>query len=920
LQKLGKYEILAEIGHGAMGVVYKARDPFIGRLVALKTINSNLVDRPDLLERFYQEAQAAGNLQHPNIVTIFELGKEKDTPFIAMEYLDGESLEKALLRQADLPFVLKVGYIVRICQALEYAHKNRVVHRDIKPANIMVNSDGVVKVVDFGIARLVDFSRTHTNTVIGTPIYMAPELFRKNRADERTDIWAAGVTFYELICYQRPFPGDGYDLIRSIVEDDFPSPSSLVAECTPELEAVIRRMLQKQRSSRYRSMEDVLLHLEPIWNRLRSDAAAALAQRAREFYQLGELAKAQDALRRALQIDISNKPVKSLLEKVTAELHPLEKDRAGAEKRPEQQEDREQTRKEIQQRVQQIRFKITRGEFSDAIDLARQTLATLGPDTDVSQLLQAAEMEAVERNKRREKQQQYDALKTVAEEEESRSPDAGPELESKHISPAEIVLSDFPVQPQRPASNPSTLATSLARPTSRRKAAVPRAQSPTSQALNQPEKPLSHAPAAPAFLVLLRKPAVWTLAVLLLSLTSWAAYHFMAKPPNVAEPPLTEKIIAQPEPETKTPSNPGENETRPVGNIQTADIKSKRLNASAGEQKLFDAAMEQARNENWADARDQFQEVINRKGSQNAEAKKQLAAVERALEFQNKVQEAIHEGAYRTAKTQLDSSQQWPKTHDTLLKEMHAAEQHELETIRSNAQAAESKSDIAAIQHTQDELHGFQGRVVEPSLVQASHDLDKTLSETFAKAQEKAGDKAAFDAAVAHYEQAVQKKDVGLLNHQVHDEFQKIANGSGIFKVNAQLYLTTTIPNMVQSLMLGATKVILPPFSCGGSQSSSTASTLAGGVSCALLDAPLEWLGNPTVDFPDVPDSKLPYTLALWIIVDPNGNVKIDPIGNVEKAFLNKAKEASKHWKTTIPKSNGKPVSVRFPFSILFRH
>jgi serine/threonine protein kinase len=293
VQKLGKYEILAELGHGAMGVVYQARDPFLGRLVALKTINSNLVDRPDLLERFYQEAQSAGKLQHPNIVTIFELGQEKDTPFIAMEYLDGESLEKTIVRQSDLPLALKVGYIVRICQALEYAHKNRVVHRDIKPGNIMVNSEGVVKVVDFGIARLVDFSRTHTNMMIGTPAYMAPELFRKKKADERTDIWAVGVTFYELICYQRPFTGDGYDIIRAIAEDEFPSVSSIVPECGPEMEAIVQRMLRKQSVDRYQSMEDVLLDLEPVWNGMRSSAAAGLAERAREFYELGDLPKAQ---------------------------------------------------------------------------------------------------------------------------------------------------------------------------------------------------------------------------------------------------------------------------------------------------------------------------------------------------------------------------------------------------------------------------------------------------------------------------------------------------------------------------------------------------------------------------------------------------------------------------------------------------
>ena len=320
MQKLGKYEILEEIGHGAMGVVYKARDPFIGRLVALKTINSNLVDRPDLLERFYQEAQAAGRLQHPNIVTIFELGQEKNTPFIAMQYLDGESLEKGIVRQTELPLAVKVGYVVRVCQALEYAHKNRVVHRDIKPGNIMVNSEGVVTVVDFGIARLVDFSRTHTNMMIGTPAYMAPELFRKKKADERTDIWAVGVTLYELICYQRPFSGDGYDIISSIMEDEHPPLSSITPECTGEVEAIIQRMLQKQAADRYQSMEDVLLDLEPVWNRLRSDAAKVLAQRAQEMYELGDLSRAQEMLRRARQIDNTNQTSKSLLERISAEL------------------------------------------------------------------------------------------------------------------------------------------------------------------------------------------------------------------------------------------------------------------------------------------------------------------------------------------------------------------------------------------------------------------------------------------------------------------------------------------------------------------------------------------------------------------------------------------------------------------------
>ena len=320
MQKLGKYEILKELGRGAMGVVYQARDPLIGRMVALKTINANLVDRPDLLERFYQEAQSAGKLQHPNIVTIFELGQEKDTPFIAMEYLDGESLEKIISRQMDQPMALRLGYIVRVCQALEYAHKNRVVHRDIKPGNIMVGSDGAVKVVDFGIARLVDFSRTHTNMMIGTPAYMAPELFRKKRADERTDIWAVGVTFFELLSNQRPFTGEGYDIISSILEEEVPSIRAALPDCPEEVESVIGKMLKKASADRYQSMEDVLLDLEPVWNRLRASEAEILAERGRELYEMGDLLKAQDRLRRARQIDSANTLAKSLLEKIATQV------------------------------------------------------------------------------------------------------------------------------------------------------------------------------------------------------------------------------------------------------------------------------------------------------------------------------------------------------------------------------------------------------------------------------------------------------------------------------------------------------------------------------------------------------------------------------------------------------------------------
>jgi eukaryotic-like serine/threonine-protein kinase len=415
LQKLGKYELLTELGRGAMGVVYKARDPLIGRLVALKTINNNLVEKPGLLERFYREGQSAGKLQHTNIVTIFELGEEKGTPFIAMEYLEGESLEKTIARRPRLPLVLKIGYIVHICLALEYAHKNGVIHRDIKPANVVVTPHGVVKVVDFGIARLIDFSRTHSETMAGTPMYMAPELFRENEADERSDIWAVGVTFYELICRRCPFSKDLHDLIRSITEDEFPLPSSVAPECSSDIEAVIRRMLQKRPAERYRSMEHVLLRLEPIWNRLKSSSAAALAQRARELYDLGELERAQDALRRACQVDASNKPIKSLLERITSEvqrsqslprIRPHFGNRKGGSIQPEKE------------RYEEQGVKITSQEFTEAINLTNGG-TTFGPDARIADLLQ--EVDAKPRDDARREQHQ---LEEDSEWGETDNPDA----------------------------------------------------------------------------------------------------------------------------------------------------------------------------------------------------------------------------------------------------------------------------------------------------------------------------------------------------------------------------------------------------------------------------------------------------------------------------------------------------------------
>src|SRR5216683_2751486 len=324
MKKLGKFEIIEKVGQGAMGVVYKARDPFIDRIVALKTLTTGLSDDANLLKRFYSEARSAGGLQHPNIVTIYELGHEGDTPFIAMQFLTGESLDKILDRRPSLPLSQKIGFIVYVCRALEYAHKQNppVVHRDIKPGNVMVTTEGAVVVVDFGIARLGEGTRSQSaGMLIGTLGYMSPQLFRNGTADARSDIWATGVMFYELLAYRRPFEGDNAAALMSNIILEKPRSIGDVAPGTPQdLQAVVERMLVKEAEARYQNMEEVLLELEPIWRRLQQAEVSDLLANSQQLYESGDLENAKAKVSQIIQIDTSNTQAKSLLEKINAEV------------------------------------------------------------------------------------------------------------------------------------------------------------------------------------------------------------------------------------------------------------------------------------------------------------------------------------------------------------------------------------------------------------------------------------------------------------------------------------------------------------------------------------------------------------------------------------------------------------------------
>jgi serine/threonine protein kinase len=1456
VQLLGKYEIITEIGRGAMGAVYKARDPLIDRLVALKTITGGPSAQSNLLDRFYQEARSAGALQHPNIVTIYELGHEKNTPFIAMEYLEGESLDRIIEQKPVLPLSVKLGYIVRVCDALAYAHQHNVVHRDVKPANMMVTKEGVVKVVDFGIARLTDMSMTQPNMMIGSRAYMSPQLYKGERADARSDIWAVGVSLYELLAFKRPFTGESEaELMFHIIYEKPEDLMGLSPECTEELAAIVSKMLEKKSEDRYQSMDDLLHAIEPIWKAAQQATVSGLLADCQELVVAKDLQRAHALLRKALHIDVGNSQAKSMLEKVSVELRrseiqprlqehlsrgegylkagqlreakaeaqaalgldskhepaqkllaevdaatakvqqleqklkltkqrlaegalteaaaalgqavelddanlqvhelkkQIEEERMRREKRkklgeilhrartlwtelnydecltvlaaalqefpnePElkklqesaktdqaelqkqrqmaevrrllgqqnfadarkildvlvtehpqdtavknlqnlalqeeqeqkrqkrleseitalrgllgagkvkqvvakgepllqefpqeyelkelvnyargevaqqeqkrkeeerekqiqgflmcerygealdtarlaieefpkqdafrklateaealkrEQDDRERARNEMQRRVREINSKINQDKITDAIDLAQQTMESMGPDPNVTQLLQGAEEKRKKKDDAEKKvaaaqalvnkgdhagatqmfneamatqifqasdprmqelktkitnlasgqvpaaTQLYSAAKTTVQKAPGSAkkdkpaaakpaPPAG-DLTQVSESAQNIPAAGFSATKvigagEKPGSRKDGTVPrrpdSIGKDTAARKTEVPDATviagptvRPAAAAVGMPPEPrqsgvvaASAAPPvtpaakpkagsdAPAkILPILTRPPVLAgvglVVVLLLAVALWphktnggtpsagdlklkqqAGDLWQNRQFDQAEQvwqglaknkgPLQNEAVQQvSQIEQKRADEQkrfedaeallkdkkdfagaqsafqdviqmnlwhfndatAELETAKAGlsatdvhkqeqdhfdqgvtlyqakdfeksrkefravvdlNIPGSTLKPQaesylgKIRQTGNDQKTYDTAVQEMKDESWAEAKDQFQEVINRKGAQSADAKKQLPVVEKALQAVNMVEDSIHAGSFRAAKAQLDSTQQWNKTHEKLLKDLHGAEQQQFDQIKNNAQAAESKSDPAAIQHVQDDLHSFEGRAEEPSLLTASQDLEKRMNAAYSTAMGKTGDKAAFDAAVAHFEQAKLKKDSDLLAHGVMQEFQKIAAGSGIYRENASMYVKTTIPNEIQALTQSSGKVLLQAIACGPGRGGAEIPSAAGSVTCAQLDAnpPLQWVGIPMVDFPDVANKpgKLPYSLTVIVSVDSNGNVKIDKEGEVDKDFLKKVKDASKHWKTTAPKAGGKPASVRFPLTITFQ-
>jgi tRNA A-37 threonylcarbamoyl transferase component Bud32 len=302
-ERFGRYEILGELGRGAMGVVYKARDPKINRVVAVKTVS--LAGQPpedelEYRERFFREAEAAGRLSHPGIVTVFDVGEEPETrsPYIVMEFVSGPTLEKLLSGDnRTLPLETALQVTLELAEALDCAHGQGVVHRDLKPANILIAEDGRAKIADFGVAKLNLANLTQAGRVVGTPAYMSPEQLNGEEVDGRSDLFSLGVILYSVLTGYRPFQGNSAVTVSYKVVNREPVPACVLdTELPPGLDYIIARAMAKDPTQRYQRGMEMVLDIQELregrepWSKTKEpgshagvDAAQTATVRARSW-------------------------------------------------------------------------------------------------------------------------------------------------------------------------------------------------------------------------------------------------------------------------------------------------------------------------------------------------------------------------------------------------------------------------------------------------------------------------------------------------------------------------------------------------------------------------------------------------------------------------------------------------------------
>jgi len=272
---IGRYEVVDRVGRGGMGVVFRARDPRIGRNVAIKLLS---VPDESLRDRFLQEAQSVGGLTHRNIVTIFDFGEHEGQSYIVMEFVEGVTLAEQIHDNVPIPMWRKLEIVEELASGLDYAHNKGIVHRDIKPANVMTDREGVVKILDFGIARVGNITMTQAGMMLGTPNYMSPEQFESGRVDRRSDIFSVGVLFYELLTYRKAFSGEQvWDVMKAVVGKAPVPLSEVIPGIDPAVEAAVNRAIEKNPANRYQTLAEMHADIAKVKSRLAVKLASPLS-------------------------------------------------------------------------------------------------------------------------------------------------------------------------------------------------------------------------------------------------------------------------------------------------------------------------------------------------------------------------------------------------------------------------------------------------------------------------------------------------------------------------------------------------------------------------------------------------------------------------------------------------------------------
>ncbi|HWO28334.1 MAG TPA: protein kinase, partial [Candidatus Acidoferrum sp.] len=309
------------LGRGGMGLVYRAFDRQLNREVAIKTVTEGLSGDPEMLQRFYREAAKTGALRHPNIVIVHDLGEQDGFPYIVMEYLSGDPLDKLIQSNRPQTLAYKLKIIEQVCYALGYAHRNDMIHRDVKPANVIVQPDGVAKLLDFGIARQdkTDGRLTRTGHVIGTIQYMAPERLKDEAFDGRSDIFSVGVMMFQLLTGQLPFTGD-YSIVQKILAEKHPPLGQFLHEYPAVLDDVLDRALAKNPSDRFSTADEMATEVASLVDELKREQVAEWYQRAERLVQEDQYTTARDILLRLLKVDSQHTKARQLIAQVQQNL------------------------------------------------------------------------------------------------------------------------------------------------------------------------------------------------------------------------------------------------------------------------------------------------------------------------------------------------------------------------------------------------------------------------------------------------------------------------------------------------------------------------------------------------------------------------------------------------------------------------